>query len=212
MVPTASAWPAAPLADDFLGQDAATAGDFNGDGIDDFFIGAARADHAGEDFGALYLVLGKTTAFSKSDLAVLSLNSSTGIRFEGTSNSFTGFNTSHAGDVNGDGISDIVIGAMNASPAGNSSGSAYVVFGSQTVPGRCCFPWRSEMVQTVFRSTARSILTGSAAALAAAVTSTATAFQMSSSVPSPPPPAAQVPPMSSSAEQTASMHGWTMTT
>jgi len=119
-------------AGDFMGQDAATAGDFNGDGIDDFFIGAARADHSGEDFGAVYLVLGKLGDFP-SDLAVLSLNSSTGIRFEGTSNSFTGFNTSHAGDVNGDGISDIVIGAMNASPAGNSSGSAYVVFGSETV-------------------------------------------------------------------------------
>jgi len=72
-------------ADDFMGQDAATAGDFNGDGIDEFFIGAARTDHAGEDFGAVYFVLGKLGYFP-SDLAILALNSSTGIRFEGTSN------------------------------------------------------------------------------------------------------------------------------
>ena len=45
----------------------------------------------------------------------------------------SGFSVSAAGDVNGDGIDDIIIGAFSANPNGNSdAGESYVVFGSDT--------------------------------------------------------------------------------
>jgi hypothetical protein len=39
------------------------------------------------------------------------------------------WSVSNAGDVNGDGFDDVIVGAAGADPNGNSSGSSYVVFG-----------------------------------------------------------------------------------
>ena len=46
---------------------------------------------------------------------------------------YSGFSVSNAGDVNGDGISDIIIGAYNSDAKGRSiAGTSYVIFGSKT--------------------------------------------------------------------------------
>ncbi len=44
----------------------------------------------------------------------------------------SGFSVSGAGDVNGDGIDDLIVGAIGADPNGDFSGRSYVVFGAQT--------------------------------------------------------------------------------
>jgi len=43
-----------------------------------------------------------------------------------------GYSVDIAGDINGDGIDDLIIGAPSASPNGDLSGKSYVVFGSAT--------------------------------------------------------------------------------
>jgi hypothetical protein len=110
---------------DYTGSAVDTAGDVNGDGIDDVVIGAWDSN-AGRT-GASYVVFGKISGFGASfDLS--SLNGTNGFRISGpAANDESGFSVSSAGDVNGDGFSDIAIGAIN--PYYNA-GDSYVVFGS----------------------------------------------------------------------------------
>jgi hypothetical protein len=112
-------------ADDVSGRSVNDAGDVNGDGFDDLIIGAAGADPN----GASYVVFGKEAAFS-SDLDLSALNGSNGFKLSGVAaNDSSGNSVSAAGDVNGDGFDDLVIGAINAAASGSASGATYVVFG-----------------------------------------------------------------------------------
>ncbi len=113
-------------ASDAFGISVSSAGDVNGDGIDDLIVGADGAA------GSSYVVFGRTTGFT-SDLDVVTLDSSNGFKINGEAE-YDGFGSSvsSAGDVNGDGIDDLIIGADSADANGDFSGSSYVVFGSNT--------------------------------------------------------------------------------
>ncbi|MGH7927110.1 MAG: integrin alpha, partial [Candidatus Binatia bacterium] len=113
---------------DKAGTSVAT-GDFDGDGQTDLLIGAPGADNRGRGgAGSVYLVLGGTTGH-------LSLRErSEGVRridgeFPGGQ---LGSSVANAGDVNGDGISDLLLGAPR-SPGSieEGAGSAYLVFGRE---------------------------------------------------------------------------------
>jgi FG-GAP repeat/RTX calcium-binding nonapeptide repeat (4 copies) len=117
--------------DDYSGFSVSGAGDVNGDGFDDLIIGANRADPNGiNDAGESYVVFGKSGGFDPS-VNLLTLDGSNGFAISGIDASdLLGDSVSNAGDVNGDGFDDIIIGARYASPNGNSSaGESYVVFG-----------------------------------------------------------------------------------
>ncbi|MBH8555370.1 FG-GAP repeat protein, partial [Nostocaceae cyanobacterium CENA357] len=119
---------------DFLGTSVSSAGDINGDGIDDLTIGADGASPNGTPIaGSSYVVFGRNSGFS-AGLNLSSLDGSNGFVINGI-NSFDslGRSVSSAGDINGDGIDDLIIGASNASPNRESgAGSSYVVFGSSS--------------------------------------------------------------------------------
>ncbi|MBF0163883.1 MAG: FG-GAP repeat protein [Magnetococcales bacterium] len=103
------------------------AGDFNGDGYDDLIIGAINAD--GSYKGAAYVVYGNPTGLGASlDLGTLAVNQ--GFKLTGIDNGEqTGTSVSSAGDINGDGVADLLIGAKEADRGDSNTGSLYVVFG-----------------------------------------------------------------------------------
>ncbi len=73
-----------------------------------------------------------------------SLDGSSGFRLDGvTALDRSGRSVSTAGDVNGDGIDDLLIGAFGA-PNGNFSGSSYVVFGVKAEEEALCVPIKTQ--------------------------------------------------------------------
>ena len=116
---------------DRSGISVSSAGDVNGDGFDDILIGAFEADPNGNSSaGESYVVFGKVGGFSSSfDLS--SLDGSNSFVLNGIERfDLSGRSVSSAGDVNGDGFDDILIGASTADPNGNrEAGESYVVFG-----------------------------------------------------------------------------------
>jgi len=115
---------------DYAGSSVSSAGDINGDGIADMLVGAVAADPNGPNSGTTYVVFGSSAAFSAS-LNLSELDGSNGFKIPGlASGDYTGGNVSGAGDINGDGFDDLLIGAWGADPNGSNSGAAYVVFGS----------------------------------------------------------------------------------
>ncbi len=122
-------------ASDRSGYSLSGAGDVNGDGIADLIIGAYGGDAGGPNAGRSYLVFGSSNGFPN-PLELSSLNGSNGVAFDGEAGTdFSGRGVSGAGDINGDGVDDLLIGAPFADPNGPSSGRGYIVFGSdQALP------------------------------------------------------------------------------
>lgn len=116
--------------DSKLGWSVGHTGDVNGDGIDDIIIGAPGKDRIGA--GAGYVLFGR--AVFRSDIDLLGFTSGAdGFRMHGVADSRFGFAVSGAGDVNGDGIADIIFGAHSESPLSRASaGAAYVIYGKAT--------------------------------------------------------------------------------
>jgi hypothetical protein len=121
-------------AGDLSGTSVRSAGDVNGDGLADLIVGANRADPNGSDSGASYVVFGKAdnTAVNLSAIA----SGIGGFVINGAAaNDLSGVRVGSAGDVNGDGLDDLIVGALYADPNGSNSGASYVVYGkANTTP------------------------------------------------------------------------------
>lgn len=114
---TGEAW------NDRAGASVTGVGDVNADGHDDMLIGASYAnDGAGSDVGGAYLVLGSSTPTS-TDLADV-------VKYTGeTAGDLAGISVS-AGDVDGDGLPDFVLGAPGTDDGAADAGGAYLILGS----------------------------------------------------------------------------------
>jgi hypothetical protein len=115
-------------AGDASGYSVSRAGDFNNDSIADIFIGAPNSY---SNAGASYVIYGKTGGLLDIDLH--NFTSAQGFKMIGAIGSGPGINgdedgisVSGSGDVNNDGIADIITGAYAASFA---SGTNYVIYG-----------------------------------------------------------------------------------
>lgn len=126
---------------DYTGWSVASAGDVNGDGIDDILVGARGVDDGASSYlnqGASFVVFGRDVASSgfPASVDLSSLDGTTGFRLDGVDVGDYSGSVSSAGDLNGDGIDDVIIGAFGADPTGvDRAGSSYVVFGRNVASG-----------------------------------------------------------------------------
>jgi hypothetical protein len=124
-------------ADDQSGYSVSSAGDINGDGVADLVLGAPDASPSGRSSaGKSYVVFGSRNAmaWSNGTLELSSLRDGVrGFVLQGeAAGDYSGWSVGAAGDVNGDDIADLVVGAYQADPSGrNQAGKSYVVFGSR---------------------------------------------------------------------------------
>ncbi len=102
---------------DLFGYSVSGAGDVNGDGFADMIVGAYRDDNNGLDSGSARVLSGSTGA------ALYTFNGDSAF-------DFFGFSVSKAGDVNGDGFADLIVGAIFDDNNGLESGSARVLSGA----------------------------------------------------------------------------------
>ena len=115
----------------FLGENAgdsagfavAGAGDVNQDGLADFLVGAPQASLSA---GKVYVIFGKASGWARN----VSLGSIAGASFAGDDAfDLAGYSVAGVGDVNGDGVGDILVGAWGDSDVLPGAGSVYLIFG-----------------------------------------------------------------------------------
>ncbi|PQA83473.1 hypothetical protein C5F52_08475 [Limnohabitans sp. TS-CS-82] len=112
-----------------LGNSVAGVGDVNGDGIGDFIMGAP-GDTTAYKGGAAFVVYGKTNAATLTFGTNGSIAAADGFKLTGAGNDGAGTSVSGAGDVNGDGLADVIVSA--AGSVSNYDGAAYVILGGAT--------------------------------------------------------------------------------
>jgi hypothetical protein len=118
----ANAWTAeSDQADAWFGFSVASAGDVNGDGYGDVIVGVYRFDNGQTDEGRALVYLGSASGLSPAAGWTAESNQTNG---------FFGGSVASAGDVNGDGSDDVIVGAYAFTNGQTAEGRAFVYLGS----------------------------------------------------------------------------------
>ena len=104
------------------GKSVASAGDVNGDGYDDVIVGASEYDTINENAGKAYLYLGSATGLSTIPAWTSSGDDQVDANY--------GYSVASAGDVDGDGYDDVIVGAYHYDTEQENAGKAYLYLGS----------------------------------------------------------------------------------
>jgi hypothetical protein len=108
---------------DYFGSSVAAAGDVNGDGFSDVIVGAYSNNAGGALAGRAYLYFGGPSMDNIADVI-----------FTGEAGfDYFGISVAAAGDVNGDGFSDVIVGAYGNDAGGVDAGRAYLYFGGASM-------------------------------------------------------------------------------
>jgi hypothetical protein len=104
-----------------FGASVAGAGDINGDGYSDVVVGANQYDNGETNEGAAFVYLGSAAGINTGSVTILEMNQA---------GADMGRAVGAAGDVNGDGYSDIIAGAQMYDNGETNEGAAFVYHGS----------------------------------------------------------------------------------
>ncbi|CAM9215321.1 unnamed protein product, partial [Hapterophycus canaliculatus] len=116
----------------YTGNPLSSAGDVNGDGYSDVLVGSPAAGTLSQ--GYTYLVFGGTNMPARVDLQQsdeISGGNDGVVVFKGALTDESGYSVSGGFDMNGDGLSDFVIGAPEGGTIGEFDGEAYIIFGQE---------------------------------------------------------------------------------
>src|SRR5262249_28472230 len=109
-------------AGDEVGYSVAGPGDVDGDGQADLLLGAPYSDAGSVDGGAAYLLLGPVRSG-------LDLKDATALLVAEAAGDLAGQSVAGAGDVDGDGLADLLVGAYGNDAGGTDAGTTYLLSG-----------------------------------------------------------------------------------
>ena len=120
-----------------FGFSASSAGDVNGDGFGDVIVGAYLYDNGQLDEGRAYLYAGAAGGLATTATWTAESNQTS---------AYFGWSVANAGDVNGDGYGDVVVGATQYDNGQTDEGRVYVYLGSASGLGASA-AWTAESDQ-----------------------------------------------------------------
>jgi hypothetical protein len=118
------------MSSDSLGDSVASAGDVDGDGLDDILIGATGVDGQFYNSGGAYLILGSHLSTFGGDHMDIDISLADQYFIGEDTGDNVGVSVAGAGDIDGDGLDDILIGAYQYFGSNNSMGKTYLFYGS----------------------------------------------------------------------------------